>query len=505
MDTLTSTHTAATADSYRPALHYTATDTWLNDPNGLIFHEGVYHLYYQNNPMGNVWGNMSWGHATSTDLQTWTEHPVAIACDENEDIFSGSIVYDRHNTSGFGSGSVAPLVAIYTSAFKPGSMHEGVQAQSLAYSLDGGYTWTKHAGNPVLSRGSAEFRDPKVFRYDGGARSYWVMVAVEAKDFQVVFYKSDDLKNWELLSTFGPANATGGVWECPDLFPLPVDGDPDDLKWVLTVNLNPGGPNKGSAGQYFIGDFDGTTFTSASTVTEGLQDPDRLGEYGWLDWGRDYYAAVSFSDAPDNRRLMVGWMNNWEYANDIPTAPWRSPMSLVREISLQTRNGDLCLVQQPANETTTLAGSDSFRLSEATIDDAVQVLAGAAGTVQRIDATFTPGSAEEFGLILRGDGVKGTRIGVRPDEGKLCVDRRESGQTDFHESFPSMDTAPLRTTAGSYHLSIFVDRCSVEIFAQEGQVTMTELIFPAESSTDLSVYAIGGTATINSLQVTQLA
>ncbi|WP_461190026.1 glycoside hydrolase family 32 protein [Arthrobacter sp. Z4-13] len=505
MGTLTSNSTTATADIYRPALHYAAQNTWLNDPNGLIFHDGLYHLYYQNNPLGNVWGNMSWGHATSPDLLTWTEHPVAIACNENEDIFSGSIVYDRANASGFGTGSVAPLVAIYTSAFKPGSEHEGIQAQSLAYSLDGGYTWTKHSDNPVLSRGSAEFRDPKVIRYDGDGGSYWVMVAVEAKDFQVVLYKSDDLKHWDLLSTFGPANATGGVWECPDLFPLPVDGDPENLKWVLTVNLNPGGPNKGSAGQYFIGDFDGTSFTSASTVTEGLQAPDRLGEYQWLDWGRDYYAAVSFSDAPDNRRLMIGWMNNWEYANHIPTTPWRSPMSLAREITLQTSDGGLSLVQQPAGDWAALAGRDPSCLSETTLHDGVQVLAGAEGTVQRIDVSFAPGSAEEFGLILRGDGVMGTRVGIRSREGTLFVDRRESGQTDFHDSFPSIDTAPIRATAGSYSLTIFVDRCSIEVFAQDGRVTMTELIFPAETSTDLAVYAIGGAATITSLQVTQLA
>ncbi|MFJ5960769.1 glycoside hydrolase family 32 protein [Arthrobacter sp. KFRI-F3372] len=505
MDTLTPASPAATTDSYRPALHYTAKDTWLNDPNGLIFHGGVYHLYYQNNPLGNVWGNMSWGHATSTDLLTWTEHPVAIACDENEDIFSGSIVHDRDNTSGFGTPSVAPLVAIYTSAFKPGSTHEGVQAQSLAYSLDGGYTWIKHTGNPVLSRASAEFRDPKVIWYDGGADSYWVMVAVEAKDFQVVLYKSRDLKTWELLSTFGPANATGGVWECPDLFPLPVDGDPDNLKWVLTVNLNPGGPNNGSAGQYFIGDFDGTTFTSATTVTEGSQDPARLGEYRWLDWGRDYYAAVSFSDVPDNRRLMIAWMNNWEYANHIPTTPWRSPMSLAREITLQTNDGNLHLVQQPAADWTALADTELFRLADTTIHDGAQLLAGAAGTIQRIDVTFTPGSAEEFGLILRGDGLKGTRVGIRPGQATLLVDRRESGQTGFHESFPSIDTAPIQETHGSYTLTIYLDRCSVEVFAQDGQVTMTELIFPAETSTDLAVYAVGGAATINSLQVTQLA
>jgi sucrose-6-phosphate hydrolase SacC (GH32 family) len=497
--------TATTAETFRPALHYAARNTWLNDPNGLIFHDGVYHLYYQTNPLGNVWGNMSWGHATSPDLLTSTEHPVAIACDENEDIFSGSVVFDRENTSGFGAGSVAPLVAIYTSAFKPGSGNEGVQAQSLASSLDGGYTWTKHTDNPVLSRGSSEFRDPKVIRYDGEAGSYWVMVAVEAKEFQVVLYKSENLKDWELLSTFGPANATGGVWECPDLFPLPVDGDLENLMWVLTVNLNPGGPNNGSAGQYFVGHFDGTTFTSATTVTEGLQDPDRLDEYQWLDWGRDYYAAVSFSDAPDNRRLMIAWMNNWEYANHIPTTPWRSPMSLAREVSLQSSDGNLCLVQQPAGDWAALACQESYCLPETTIHEGMHVLAGAAGTVQRIDVRFTPGSAEEFGLVLCGNGVKGTRVGIRPGDGKLFVDRQESGQTDFHESFPSIDTAPIRATAGSYHLTIFVDRCSVEVFAQGGQVTMTELIFPAGSSTDLSVYAVGGTATIESLQVTQFA
>lgn len=504
MDTLTS-NTAATADIYRPALHYSARNTWLNDPNGLIFHDGVYHLYYQNNPLGSVWGNMSWGHATSTDLLTWSEHPVAIPCDDAEDIFSGSIVHDSQNTSGLGDGSDGPLVAIYTSAFKPGSGHEGIQAQSLAYSLDGGYTWTKHANNPVLNRGSADFRDPKVFRFDGEAGSYWVMVAVEAKHFQVVLYRSEDLKNWEHLSTFGPANATGGIWECPDLFPLPVDGDPENLKWILTVNLNPGGPNKGSAGQYFIGDFDGTTFTSASTVTEGPQDLDRLGEYGWLDWGRDYYAAVSFSNAPDNRRLMIAWMSNWEYANQIPTTPWRSPMSLAREVSLQTIDGGLHLVQKPAGDWHALGGTETLCLAETTIRDGVRFLADAAGSVQRIEVSFTPGSAAEFGLVLRGDGVNGTRVGIRPGEAKLFVDRRESGRTDFHESFPSIDSAPIRAMAGSYHLTIFVDRCSVEVFAQDGQVTMTELIFPAETSTALSVYAAGGTATINSFHVTQLA
>jgi fructan beta-fructosidase len=323
----------------------------------------------------------------------------------------------------------------------------------------------------------------------------------------VVLYKSHDLKNWELLSSFGPANATGGVWECPDMFPLPVDGDPENLKWVLTVNLNPGGPNKGSAGQYFVGDFDGTTFTSATTVTEGLQDPARLGEYQWLDWGRDYYAAVSFSDAPDHRRLMIAWMNNWQYANHIPTSPWRSPMSLVREISLHTTDGNLHLVQQPVGDWAAAADpAKTFSLTETTISEGRHVLEGAAGSVQRIDVSFTPGSAEEFGLIVRGgDETQGTRIGIRPADGRIVVDRRESGQTDFHGSFASLDSAPIRTTDGSYQLTIYVDHCSVEVFAQGGQVTLTELIFPAASSTDVALYASGGTATMTSLSVTQFA
>jgi len=498
--------TVTTADAFRPALHYAARNTWLNDPNGLIHHGGVYHLYYQNNPADNVWGNMSWGHATSPDLLDWTEHPVAIACDEQEDIFSGSIVFDRDNTSGFGTASAAPLVAVYTSAFKPGSALHGVQAQSLAYSLDGGYTWTKHANNPVLNRGSAEFRDPKVFRYDGAAGSYWVMVAVEATDFQVVLYKSKDLRNWEVLSVFGPANATGGVWECPDLFPLPVDGDPENLKWVLIVNLNPGGPNSGSAGQYFVGDFDGITFTSSTTITEGPQDPARLGDYQWLDWGRDYYAAVSFSDAPDNRRLMIGWMNNWQYANTIPTAPWRSPMSLVREVSLRTVNGKPCLAQHVAEDLAAVSGLNPvFDLAQANISDETLILDGAAGCVQRINLTFTPGTAEEFGLIVRGDGTQGTRIGIHHHEGRIFVDRRDSGLTDFHESFASIDSAPIVATDGCYQLSIHVDQCSVEVFAQDGLVTLTELIFPSTTSTGLSLYAIGGTTRVSGLNVTRWA
>ncbi|WP_311380001.1 glycoside hydrolase family 32 protein [Arthrobacter sp. ISL-72] len=251
-------------EQYRPAFHFSPEKNWMNDPNGMVFYKGVYHLYYQHNPSGNTWGNMSWGHATSTDLVHWKEQPLAIPTDDQQDIFSGSVVVDKNNSSGFGTTENPPLVAIFTSAYKASSPYHGLQAQSLAYSLDQGQTWTKYARNPVLNRNSADFRDPKVFWYDTPGGGYWVMTAVEATEHKVVLYKSGNLKDWTQLSEFGPANATGGLWECPDLFPLAVDGNPD-VKWVMVVNINPGGVAGGSAGQYFVGDFDGTTFTSDTT------------------------------------------------------------------------------------------------------------------------------------------------------------------------------------------------------------------------------------------------
>ncbi len=500
MTAVTTTH----PEAFRPALHYTARNTWLNDPNGLIHHQGLYHLYYQNNPLGNTWGNMSWGHATSEDLTDWTEQPVAIPCDEQEEIFSGSVVFDSQNSSGLGTETAPPLVAIYTSAYKEASPLNGLQAQSLAYSLDGGFTWKKYAGNPVLDRNSANFRDPKVFRYDGGAGSYWVMAAVEAEEYKVVLYKSEDLKTWEYLSSFGPANATGGIWECPDLFALPVDGNPLELKWVLTVNLNPGGPNGGSAGQYFTGDFDGIKFTSDSTVTSGKQDHDRLQEYNWLDWGRDYYAAVSFSDAPDGRRIMIGWMNNWDYANQIPTSPWRSPMALPRELSLATIDGRTRLVQNVVEEVGSRHAAPAVRSQPIHLTGETRRIPASVGPVQLIEADFTPGTAEEFGLIVRGSGSEGTRIGINPGQGRLILDRTASGDTDFHDGFASVDTAPIKARDGRYRLKIYVDHCSVEVFAQHGQLVLTDLIFPDETSTGVSIYAHGGSATVESLTITPL-
>ena len=501
--------TAELGCRYRPEWHYAAERNWLNDPNGLVYSNGVYHLFYQHNPHGDVWGNMSWGHATSADLLTWDEQPVAIPCDGQEAIFSGSAVVDTFNTSGFGVGGVPPLVAVYTSAYAPGSPLAGRQAQSLAYSTDDGATWTKYAGNPVLDRASAEFRDPKVFWYDGDAGSYWVMAAVEAEDREVVLYKSADLKAWEYLSSFGPANATGGVWECPDLFELPVDGNPRDTRWVLIVNLNPGGIAGGSAGQYFVGTFDGVTFRSESTVTEGLQtDGSRMAEYGWLDWGRDYYAAVSFSNAPDGRRLMIGWMNNWQYAAATPSDGWRSAMSLPREIRLESRGGRPVLVQE-AVDPFAASGTELFRLGRQELECGMTWLPSeASGDVLRIDAELQPADAGKTGLVLRAAGGSGVDSGSERTvlaydsvTGELSLDRTSSGNVSFHHAFPSVERVSVPLIDGRLRLRIFLDRCSVEVFAQDGLATITDQVFPSDSGTAVGLLAEGNGGTLVSLAI----
>lgn len=824
-------------EPYRPAFHYTPAKNWMNDPNGMVFHKGVYHLYYQHNPSGNTWGNMSWGHATSTDLTHWKEQPLAISADDQEDVFSGSVVVDKDNSSGFGTAENPPLVAIYTSAYKDASAHRGLQAQSLAYSLDDGQTWTKYSGNPVLNRNSANFRDPKVVWYDNPAGGgYWVMTAVEAQEHKVVLYKSANLKDWSALSEFGPANATGGQWECPDLFPLAVDGDPSNVKWVMVVNINPGGVAGGSAGQYFVGNFDGTTFTSESTkpaaalppgtVLAGFNDGNyngwtvnnepgnwkngpfgdtpasgtlpgqspvtgiggsglinsfndgdwplgstqsptftvsddylnflvgggkhprvsdkldntppegelkfngfevppgttladsgwtgtgdltpnfqpassggdfyigakrintfetgsapgddrqgtltspefpitknfmsmlvgggnrsadsgqilaaqllingsvvrslagdnsgilnwkgwdvsefagqnarlrvvdqatggwghltldhvmltdspavprsdeesvnlvvngqvvrtatgndsetldwaswnvkefvgqqahikvvdnnrfgwghiladefiasstaattRLQTYDWLDYGRDYYAAVSFANMPEGKRVMLGWMNNWDYANAIPTNPWRSAMSLPREVKLIQTPAGPRLTQSAVKQVDKLAQKPRYSTTNGIriAEGAVPLPAAASGQVQRVDITFAPGTAKKSGITVLGDGTSSTVIGYDATTGKLFVDRTNSGNSAFHPAFASIEDAPVTLDRkGNITLRIYLDRSSVEVFAQDGLRTITDQVFPNAGADKMALFAEGGTAQLKSLIVTPL-
>ena len=455
--TTTPSTTAEATSSLRPAAHFTAQNTWLNDPNGLLYHQGVYHLFFQTNPHGTTWGNISWGHATSTDLVSWHEHEIAIPCNEDEMAFSGSAVVDAGNTAGFAEPGQTALVAIYTSARMPSTERPASQSQSLAFSLDDGATWTRYAGNPVLDIGSEEFRDPKVFWY-GGDDGHWVMVAVEAVARRVVIYTSSDLIHWSPASHFGPAHATDGVWECPDLFPLQV-ADTSETRWVLVVSMSPGGIAGGSGTQYFVGDFDGRTF-----APERLTESADLADYDWLDYGRDYYAAVSFNNVPDGRRLMIGWASNWQYANDTPTHPWRSAMSLVREVSLvRTADDRHRLVQQP--------------------------VLPAEPSDLRVFALSVPCDAADRNAIVLTNGI-GDRLVVTVDgsDRSITCDRTQSGATRFHADFPSVDWAPIPTGfAGHLDLVIVVDAMIVEIYAAQGLVTFTEQVFPGEPYTTVRV------------------
>ncbi|NHN76382.1 glycoside hydrolase family 32 protein [Azotobacter chroococcum] len=802
-------------EPYRPQFHFSPAENWMNDPNGLVYHDGEYHLFYQYNPFGDTWGHMSWGHAVSPDLMHWEHLPVAIPEQGDEMVFSGSVVVDKHNTSGFGSRRNPPMVAIYTSA-RPGS-----QAQSLAYSTDRGRTWTRYAGNPVLDIGSAEFRDPKVFWYAPGRK--WVMAVVAALEHKVKLYSSPDLKNWTHMSDFGPANATGGAWECPDLFPLPVDGDSGRIKWVLLVSLNPGSIAGGSGMQYFVGDFDGTTFradnvlgdytpppgelyqgfeerdygewtttgtafgsgptsgtispqgevsgylggglvnsyheadlgtgtltsppftiegpylnflvgggkhphdpaisdqtvpagsvfadfegssygsgwsatgtfagsapaagtlagqqsvsgyegrqlvntfidydngtgtivspgftvmsdyinflvgggahpypgtannppTAVTLVVDGEvvrtatgQDSEALnwthwdvsdlrgqtarieivdsntggwghinadhfmfsdepalprptdttvnllidgevvrsttgpnsttldwaawnvrnligqtaqiqlrdrntGGWGyiladhfmfadepalsllqrssWVDYGKDFYAAITFDNVPDARRLVIGWMNNWNYGQLTPTSPWRGAMSVPREFSLRTIDGALRLVQQPVQELD-LLGEDWQTFSQQQIPSGTTTLP-LQGKAFEIKADLLPGDAKRVGLKVRSGNGEETLIGYDAEADEIYVDRTRSGEDGFSTDFPGIQRAPLAARDGKIRLHVLVDWSSVEVFGDQGQTVITEQIFPSATSDGVQLFSEGGSATLDSLQVRPL-
>lgn len=803
-------------ETYRPQFHYSPAQNWMNDPNGLVYYNGQYHLFYQYNPSGSTWGNMSWGHAVSPDLTHWTELPVAIPQDDADMIFSGSAVVDTNNTAGFGSPGNPALVAIYTAANKT----TGNQSQALAYSTDGGQTFTKYAGNPVLDIGSNNFRDPKVFWYAPG--NEWIMAAALSDQHKVTFYSSPDLKQWTHLNDFGSAGATGGPWECPDLFPLPDPADPSKEKWVLVVNLNPGGIAGGSGAQYFTGSFDpvhgftpdgippagtslgsfdtgtfdgltstGTAFgsgpaagtlpgqmpvtgwagagyassfnggdastgklstpdfninknylnfligggnhayvpgqatpggmpegttladfegadygagwqttgdfmntgpasgtlpnqnpvsgyignhlvntftngdgptgsiispaftvshrymnllvgggnhpwgspnpTAVNLVIDGQviqtatgQDSEHLGwiswdldayqgrsasiqivdqnsggwghilvdqimfgdhpvsvaqdtsvklvvdgrvarsatgqdtehldwtswdlsdlqgktghievddnnanTYGgawahiladqlslsdtsvpavlqrthWVDFGRDDYAAVTYNDAPDGKRIMIGWMNNWDYGQGIPTSPWRSAMTIPKQLSLSLINGEPTLVQNPVDQVAQLYTGQPATTQNLALPPGTTPLP-ANGQAMDITATFTTGTATSYGLKVRAGGAQETLIGYDNATGDVYLDRTNSGNSGFASSFPGIQRAHLPTNNGTVKLRVLVDWSSVEVFANDGQLVLTDQIFPDPSSQAVQAFANGGTATLNSFTATQVS
>ncbi|WEH12515.1 GH32 C-terminal domain-containing protein [Streptomyces sp. VNUA24] len=796
------------SETYRPQFHFTPEKNWMNDPNGLVYYKGEYHLFYQYNPSGNGWGDMSWGHAVSTDLVHWQELPLALSHDDREMVFSGSAVVDENNTTGFGTKKNPPMVAIYTRHDKS----TGIQSQALAYSTDLGRTWTRYQGNPVIDIGSKDFRDPKVQWY--APTQSWLMTVSLSAEHKVRFYSSKNLKDWTRLSDFGPAGATGGVWECPDLFPLPVDGDKGNTKWVLVVNINPGGIAGGSAAQYFIGDFDGTKFTAeddgtytppAGTVVQGFEDSgfgpwtatgtafgpgpaagtldgqqtvtgfdgkglansfhsgdaatgtltspaftvdspylnfkvgggrhphqagrtladfeggtygawtatgdafgpapatgtlpgqqqvtgfqggglvntfrngdattgtltspeftidkryvnfligggnhpagsadptalellvdgqvvrsatgrdaealqaaswdvrdlagrtarirvvdDNTGGWGhinadqitlsdtrarpgteetavnlvvdgqvvrsvtgsdsetldwasfdmrsyrgkkaqiqlvdlntggwghiladrfttadapvlsvlqragWADYGKDYYAAVSWENTPGSKRHMIGWMSNWDYAGATPTTPWRGAQSIPRQMALRTVDGRVRLTSEPVTSVKSLRQDPPATAATTVVTNTSQALIGPAahGKALDIEATFSPRDAERFGLKVRtGTAGEETVIGYDTTTQELYVDRTRSGAVDFNDTFPGVQAAPMKAANGKIKLRILVDWSSVEVFGGSGEAVITDQIFPDPASQGVQVFAENGSVKLDKATVWHL-
>jgi fructan beta-fructosidase len=461
-------------EALRPRIHFTPPRNFMNDPNGLVFYKGEYHLFYQHNPFGQTWGHMSWGHAVSPDLLHWRHLPVALREENGVMIFSGSAVVDRANSSGLCRREGADpscLVAIYT------GHGLGKQTQNIAYSNDRGRTWTKYPGNPVLDLGLKEFRDPKVFWYQPTGR--WIMLTVLADQHKVRLFASPDLVHWKTLSDFGPAGATGGAWECPDLLQLPVESaSAADRRSVLVVNINPGGLAGGSGTQYFVGAFDGARFVNQNPPTETL----------WADYGKDFYASQSFSDLPPaaTRPIWMGWTSNWLYANDEPTVLWRGAQSIPRTLALARFPEGLRLVQAPVAALDTLRTGAPVRLGPpASLPPSADIEVSLAGR-----------DGAERGLRLFNDAGEEVIVGASRDE--LFVDRRRSRTAPFHTGYPERHAGPARWHDAGLEFRVLFDRSIVEVFTRDGGTVITDRVYPTHPLDRVELLrdtgASGGTA-----------
>jgi fructan beta-fructosidase len=466
-------------EPYRPDFHFSPPYGWTNDPNGMFYKDGEYHLYYQYNPYGTRWGNMHWGHAVSKDLCKWKHMPVAIAPDHIGAIFSGSAVVDKNNTAGFGRGAV---VAIYTS-------HKGYQVQSISYSTDNGTTFTSYENNPVLADpGYKDFRDTKVRWHEPTSR--WIMTL--ATYGAVIFYESKDLKTWNKLSEFGEGmGAHGGVWECPDLFPIDYNGTE---KWVLLVSINPGAPNGGCATQYFIGDFDGHSF-KADTLPYPL----------WVDYGCDNYAGVTWNNVPDERTLFIGWMSNHDYANFVPTHYFRNSMTVPREMKLMHNGKHVVLGSFPVKELEGMR-SGSSKVPDAVVKDThlVEGVAGMERGIYDMMFTLTPSSDAPFGFTLLNDAGEKVVFTFDKSQGVLTVNRAQSGNTTFHPKFyVDAITSPL-SSKNSYDVRLLIDKASSELFVNGGEVVQSNIFFPSAPFNKISFNSAGGNVSLSDMTVYEI-
>jgi fructan beta-fructosidase len=481
---LSDTFDSSNRETYRPVYHHTPVYGWMNDPNGMFYKDGVYHLYFQYNPYGSMWANMTWGHSTSTDLTHWTYEGTAIVPDAWGAIFSGSCVVDKDNTAGFGKGAV---VAFYTSA--KSTPWGDVQSQSMAYSLDNGKTFIKYEHNPILTSTERDFRDPKVFWYAPG--KHWVMMLAVGQEMQI--YSSGNLKEWKKESSFGAMQgAHGGVWECPDLVEVAVEGS-KEKKWVLICNLNPGGPFGGSAAQYFVGSFDGKKFVNESPT-----------QTKWLDWGKDNYATVTWSNAPAGRCIALGWMSNWQYANNVPTTQYRSANTLARDLTLYRAGGELYLKSKPSPEIKK-ARAEEKKISTFEVKgnyEVASLLADNKGAYE-IEMTIENKGTSKIDFSLMNE--KGEKVAMYYDvvRKQFVMDRSASGIVGFSRDFPAVTVAPVRNT-DQIHLRLFIDRSSVEAFGEDGEYVMTNLVFPAEPYNRMVFSSDKGSYIVKSMNVYRL-
>lgn len=481
---LTDTFDMTNHEKFRPVYHHTPAYGWMNDPNGMFYKDGVYHLYFQHNPYGSTWGNMTWGHSTTTDLVNWNYEGLAIKPDAWGAVFSGSAVVDYGNTAGFGKNAV---VAFYTSA--KSSPWGDTQSQSMAYSLDNGKTFVKYAYNPIVTSSKRDFRDPKVFWY--APDKHWVMILAGGQEMDI--YSSKNLKDWKYESSFGAKQgAHGGVWECPDLVELPVEGA-KEKKWVLICNINPGGPFGGNAAQYFVGTFDGKKFVNESPT-----------QTKWMDWGKDHYATVTFSNAPGGRCIALGWMSNWQYQTVLPTLQYRGSNTIARDLTLYRQDGELLLRCTPSPEIEKArmqkVSVPSFKVSDSY--DLASLLEGNDGAYE-IDMTIKNSGASKIMFTLSND--KGEKVNMYYDimRKQFVMDRSESGKVDFSVDFPAVTVAPVYDT-DNIRLRLFVDRTSIEAFGEGGKFVMTNQVFPTEPYNKMSFVSVRGNFTVKSMDVYKL-
>ena len=469
------------SEDHRPQFHFSPPTQWMNDPNGLVYYEGEYHLFYQYNPYGPTWGHMSWGHAVSKDLLYWEHLPIALeeytdpATGDSTMIFSGTVVVDKNNSSGLCDGKDC-LVAIYTSNVHKNN--EGiVQHQSLAYSNDNGRTWERYSKNPILSIQRKDFRDPKVFWYEPQQR--WIMALVIPDLYKVRFYKSTNLLDWTQASEFGRIGDTTRIWECPDLYALPVENHPGKSKWVLSLS---GGHPQGSAFagmQYFVGEFDGTTFTP--------DDPKQLPLY--VDYGKDFYAGIVFNSLPkeDSRTIMIGWVNNWTYGNQLPTAPWRGAMSIPRELSLKETDGGIRLIQRPIQTIHLLRGNEIIDLSENWNNEL------------EVGIEFDPTNSSEAGIKILKNENEETLVGYNTKTQEVFIDRTHASDAGVPKDFNSIERVSVKPVDGKIKFHLFIDQSIVEVFVNDGEKVLTEQVFPKHKKSGLLTYSDNGRTTFTVL------